>query len=52
MNESLWAAFNARVLEYLQSITLRDLLAEQKARGVQFEPPVVARTNWPPVRRR
>lgn len=45
MTGSLWTAFNARVLEYLQSVTLRDLVAEQLARGVQVESPVVARTK-------
>jgi Rrf2 family iron-sulfur cluster assembly transcriptional regulator len=35
MTGSLWAAFNARVLEYLQSVTLRDLVSEQQARGVR-----------------
>jgi Rrf2 family iron-sulfur cluster assembly transcriptional regulator len=45
MTGSLWTAFNARVLEYLQSVTLRDLVAEQQARGVQVESPVVARAK-------
>jgi len=45
MTGSLWAAFNARVLEYLQSVTLRDLVAEQQARGVRVESPVVARAK-------
>ncbi|HEY9208782.1 Rrf2 family transcriptional regulator [Acidovorax soli] len=45
MTGTLWTAFNARVLEYLQSVTLRDLVAEQQARGVQVESPVVARAK-------
>ena len=45
MTGSLWTAFNARVLEYLQSVTLRDLVAEQQARGVRVESPVVARAK-------
>ena len=45
MTGTLWTAFNARVLEYLQSVTLRDLVAEQQARGVRVESPVVARAR-------
>ena len=45
MTGSLFTAFNARVLEYLQSVTLRDLVAEQQARGVRVESPVVARAK-------
>ena len=45
MTGSLLSAFNARVLEYLQSVTLRDLVAEQQARGVRVESPVVTRTK-------
>ena len=45
MTGSLLSAFNARVLEYLQSGTLRDLVAEQQARGVRVESPVVTRTK-------
>ena len=45
MTGSLLTAFNARVLEYLQSVTLRDLVAEQQARGVRVESPVVARAR-------
>ena len=45
MTGSLFTAFNARVLEYLQSVTLRDLVVEQQARGVRVESPVVARAK-------
>jgi Rrf2 family iron-sulfur cluster assembly transcriptional regulator len=51
MTGSLFTAFNARVLEYLQSVTLRDLVAEQQARGVRVESPVVARAKAGPPSR-
>lgn len=34
----LWLAFNAQVMEYLQSVTLAELVTQQKARGVQAAP--------------
>ncbi len=45
MTGSLWTAFNAQVLAYLQSVSLRDLVSEQLARGVRVESPVVARAR-------
>lgn len=38
MTGELWTSFNARVMEYLQSVTLQDLVAQQRARGVVAEP--------------
>ncbi len=34
MTGELWTSFNMRVMEYLQSVTLRDLVAQQRAKGV------------------
>ena len=34
MTGELWTTFNSRVMEYLQSVTLQDLVAEQLAKGV------------------
>ena len=33
MTGELWSTFNARVMEYLQSVTLQDLVAQQLAKG-------------------
>lgn len=37
MTGDLWSTFNARVMDYLQSVTLQDLVAEQVAKGVVAE---------------
>lgn len=37
MTAELWAALNAKMMAHLQSITLRSLVEEQRARGVQIE---------------
>ena len=37
MTGELWSTFNARVMEYLQSVTLQDLVAQQHAKGVVAE---------------
>jgi Rrf2 family iron-sulfur cluster assembly transcriptional regulator len=37
MTAELWASLNARMITYLQSITLESLIAEQRARGVEVE---------------
>jgi Rrf2 family iron-sulfur cluster assembly transcriptional regulator len=42
MTGELWTNFNTRVMEYLQSVTLQDLVAQQRARGVVVEETVPA----------
>ncbi|MCE1194174.1 MAG: Rrf2 family transcriptional regulator [Acidovorax sp.] len=37
MTGELWTSFNARVLEYLQSVTLQSLVEQQLAKGVAVE---------------
>ena len=37
MTGELWTTFNSRVMEYLQSVTLQDLVAQQHAKGVVAE---------------
>lgn len=37
MTHGLWSAFNAHMLEFLRSVTLQKLVAEQLAKGVQIE---------------
>lgn len=37
MTGELWSTFNARVMDYLQSVTLKDLVAQQHAKGVVVE---------------
>ena len=37
MTAELWAALNAKMIAHLQSITLRSLVSEQRARGVKVE---------------
>ena len=39
MNSDLWSSLNHQMLTHLQSITLRQLVAEQRAKGVAIEPP-------------
>ena len=38
MNSELWASLNDKMLAHLQSISLRQLVAEQRAKGVSVEP--------------
>ena len=38
MNSELWASLNEKMLTHLQSITLRQLVAEQRTKGVAVEP--------------
>jgi Rrf2 family iron-sulfur cluster assembly transcriptional regulator len=38
MNSDLWAGLNEKMLTHLQSITLRQLVAEQRSKGVTVEP--------------
>jgi Rrf2 family transcriptional regulator, iron-sulfur cluster assembly transcription factor len=37
MTQDLWASLNAKMTEHLQSISLRKLVADQRAKGVQIE---------------
>jgi Rrf2 family iron-sulfur cluster assembly transcriptional regulator len=37
MTQELWEALNTRMVDYLQSITLRSLAAEQRAKGFKAE---------------
>lgn len=37
MTQELWAALNAKMVEHMQSISLRHLASEQRAKGVQIE---------------
>ena len=43
MTAELWATLNAKMIAHLQSITLRSLVAEQRARGVEIQPKSVRR---------
>ena len=38
MNSDLWSSLNNQMLAHLQSISLRQLVAEQRAKGVAVEP--------------
>jgi Rrf2 family iron-sulfur cluster assembly transcriptional regulator len=38
MNSELWASLNEKMLSHLQSISLRQLVAEQRNKGVTVEP--------------
>lgn len=37
MAQDLWDAMNAKVLDFMQSVTLRSLVLEQLAKGVKIE---------------
>lgn len=37
MTEELWATLNAKMVEHMQSISLRQLVSEQRAKGVQVQ---------------
>ena len=43
MTQDLWDALNTRMVDYLQSITLRSLAAEQRAKGFSDGEPKPAR---------
>jgi Rrf2 family iron-sulfur cluster assembly transcriptional regulator len=38
MSSDLWSSLNEKMLAHLQSITLRQLVSEQRAKGVSIEP--------------
>jgi len=38
MTQELWETLNARMVEHMQSISLRQLASEQRAKGVKIEP--------------
>ena len=51
MTGELWSTFNLRVMEYLQSVTLQDLVAQQLEKGGALEdaaPAVAAKPKLPP----
>lgn len=51
MTGELWSTFNLRVMEYLQSVTLQDLVAQQLEKGGALEdaaPTVAAKPKLPP----
>ena len=57
MSSDLWSSLNAKMLAHLQSITLRQLVSEQRAKGVAVEPAapmikrgVFAKPKAPPLR--
>ena len=43
MTHDLWASLNAKMIEYLDSISLRKLVEEQLAKGVSIEEQPVKR---------
>jgi Rrf2 family iron-sulfur cluster assembly transcriptional regulator len=45
MTGELWVSFNARVLEYLQSVSLKDLMEQAQAQGVVTAPEPEAKTS-------
>ena len=45
MNSDLWSTLNAKMLGHLESITLRQLVAEQRAKGVMIEPAAPVKTT-------
>jgi len=50
MTHDLWAALNARMIEFLSSVTLKELVDEQTAKGVSVvEPPVKRAISSAPV---
>ncbi len=50
MTGELWSTFNVRVMEYLQSVSLQDLVVQQQAKGdwVDDVTPVVAKPRLAP----
>ena len=54
MTGELWSTFNLRVMEYLQSVTLQDLVAQQLEKGGALEdaaPAVAAKPKLTPMPR-
>lgn len=47
MTGDLWKSFNMRVMEYLQSVTLQDLVAQERAKGMVAESPAPAPSPRP-----
>ncbi len=45
MTGELWVSFNARVLDYLQSVSLKDLMEQAQAQGVVTAPEPEAKTS-------
>ncbi len=45
MNSDLWSSLNNQMLSHLQSISLRQLVAEQRSKGVAIEPAPVKATS-------
>ena len=45
MSSDLWSSLNNQMLAHLQSISLRQLVAEQRAKGVAIEPAPVKATS-------
>jgi len=45
MSSELWSSLNEQMLSHLRSINLRQLVAEQRARGVQIEPAAPRRAS-------
>ena len=45
MSSELWSSLNEQMLSHLRSINLRQLVAEQRARGVQVEPAAPRRAS-------
>lgn len=44
MTAELWASFHSRVMDYLQSITVADLIAQQDAQSLRDTGPIVSPT--------
>jgi Rrf2 family transcriptional regulator, iron-sulfur cluster assembly transcription factor len=52
MTHDLWASLTAKMIEFLSSVTLRQLVEEQLAKGVSLDDaPVMRDPNAPPVPR-
>ena len=45
MSSDLWSSLNNQMLAHLQSISLRQLVAEQRAKGVAIEPAAPVKTT-------
>lgn len=49
MTHDLWTNLNRKMVEYLESVTLQDLVAQQESRGVSVLEPVIARVKNAPT---
>jgi Rrf2 family transcriptional regulator, iron-sulfur cluster assembly transcription factor len=49
MTHDLWSSLNAKMIDYLDSVNLHQLVAEQLAKGVEIEAPSVANGAAPHV---